>query len=298
MSDAEYDKLRGLFQEAEELVKKRLYEKALDNLQECEKLSLAFPGSRFIYETRRLISLCMFSLHRLDEAVYERELAAEEIARLGDYDEAGEIYKELGDRLRIAGKTDAARKYYSLAQLSFNTWVSKDRNEPSPPEAWVAWALVCQAEAANTEEMKLKTFVQASEKFAEAAEKKKVFENFYRSRELFLKARVALIMASRGNISANNSALRRAHEFFDESSNADISWPLARACEKLTSALLLLEKTESQAKRLLIDAKNILRKLEKKDVADKLRSLIDKFLFDNRRNTVSFCRSVEENLVI
>jgi hypothetical protein len=299
MSEIEYEELLTSFQKAETEIQKGLYEEALKYLERCDYLASKFPKSQFLYETRRLISLCKFLQGKFEEYTYERELAAEEIERLKGYDEAGEIYKDLADVLLVAGRLNLAQKYYLLAESNFCRWAKNCESDISPPEAWEAWASVCKGQAQTTKDLRILAFAEASRKFAQASSKKIEFKDFYKSRELFLRGRVSILENCFDTSSFNEEGVEKAWKLFSQAYSVDPTFRLAEICAKIFSGLNLLKESGKKAQDLFEESKVLLNSFKNIGLSRKLSSLLNSFqLVWNRQNLASFCRDIEQMLII
>jgi hypothetical protein len=299
MSENEYEELLTFFQRAHELIQEGLYEEALNHLERCEYLASKFTKSHLLYETKRLISICKLLQGKFEEFIHERELAAEEIERLGGYDEAGEVYKELADLLLVTDKFHLAKKYYFLADLNFNRWAESYEDDASRREAWKAWALVCRGQAQSSSDKRISNFTEASQKFAQASLQKVKFKNFYQGRELFLKGRIAILKYCINPVSFDKKGLQIAERLFAQACALDPSFLLAKTCVKIFRGLRLLEKSENKAKKLFEEAKILLKEFKNLGLSHKLSSLLCSFQFIwDKQNLSSFCKGIEEILII
>ena len=302
MASSKFECLQNEFISVNSLINVGLYERALDKLYVLEKESVGFPYSHLTSNIRSCIAFCLIKLDRVSEYILEKELFAEEVARLGDFDEAGDIYKDIGDTLKLGGKIDKSRVYYLLAKKSYETWVNTAcQVEPSPPEAWLAWSLVCGGEASDGWVQKSDMYVEASHRFGEAEKARKddkVLSGFYGSRKLFLMGRATLIMAIESAFGDQNSKIYQSRCFFEQAIAADKNWKLAMACEKIVSALLSYKPCEEKTLQLMSAAKTDLDMIEKRATGAKLRELIDNYLNGTLRDVTSFCINFEQSVIL
>jgi len=302
MTSAEFECLQSDFISVNSLINKDLYEEALDKLYILEKEATKFPHSRMTSDIRSYIVYCLIKLDRISEALFEKKLLAEETERLGDFDESGDIYKEIGDMLKVGGKIEKSRIYYLLAKNSYETYVSTNSSvEPSPPEAWLAWSLVCKGEAINVLGQKAAAYIDASHKFGEAKEARKdnkMLSSFYESRNFFLMGRASLIIAVESICDVQNLKICEARYFFGQAAKADINWKLAIACEDIVSALLFYDSRKKETIQLMSKAKTNLGEIEKIVYSEKLCELIDNYLNGTVKDVTSFCIAFEQSLIL
>jgi len=302
MTSAKFEHLQSELISVNALINTGLYEKALDKLYLLEKETVNFSGSHLTSSVRSYISYCLIKLDRVLESILEKELFAEETARLGDFDEAGDTYKEIGDTLKLGGKIDKSRAYYLLAKKSYETWVNTNRQiEPSPPEAWLAWSLVCKGEASNSWAQKATAYLEAARKFDEAKKARKdnkMLISFYESRFFFLMGRAALLLSIESTPDDQKSKIYQARHFFEQAIEADKKWKLAMACEKIVGAILSYSPREEKTIQLMNTAKADLDMIEKRVTGEKLRELIDNYLNGTVKDISSFCINFEQSVIL